>query len=151
MNRNRFKTPLSILNAAILLNIIFFTIAAAQDLNMVLRKGGVHPKVEGNLLNLEKEYNKGLKAAQIFAKNANIKMDNQENITVFLISKPELTVDETSIQAFGAKTIKRVDNVTKVKVPINMISSLADSVIEISFIKLPDKFIPLTVESEGLI
>ncbi|MEA1946583.1 MAG: CFI-box-CTERM domain-containing protein [Thermodesulfobacteriota bacterium] len=150
MNRNRFKTFLIILNAAILLNIIFFTIAVAQDLNIVLKKGGVHPKVEGHLLNLEKEYNKSLKAAQMFARNRNIKMDAQENITVFLISEPGLTIDEASIQAFGAKTIKRAGNVTKIKVPINMLSPIADRVMGVSFVKLPDKFIPLAVESEGV-
>jgi len=150
LNRNRFKTPLSILTSAVLLSIIFFTIAGAQDLNIVLKKGGVHPKVEGNLLNLEKEYQKSLKAARMFAKNRNIKMDDQENVTVFLISKPGLTIDEVSIQAFGAKIIKRVDNVTKIKVPINMLSLIADSTIEVSFVTLPDKFIPLTVESEGV-
>jgi subtilisin family serine protease len=150
LNINRFKRLLIILKAAILLNVILFTIADSQDLNIVLKKGGVHPKVEDNLLNLGKEYKKSLKAAKLFAKNRNIKMDNQENITVFLISKPGLTIDETSFQAFGAKTIKRVDNITKIKVPINMPSSIADSVIGVSFVKLPDKFIPLTVESEGV-
>jgi len=141
---------MKIFNATVLLNVIFFTFATAQDLNVSPKKGDVHPKIEGNLLNLVKEYNKGLKAARMFAQSRNIKMDNQENITVFLISQPGLTIDETSIQTFGAKIIKSVDDVTKIKIPINMLSLMADSVSGVSFVKLPDKFIPLTVESEGV-
>jgi len=150
LNRNRVKTHLIILNAAILFNVIFFTFAAAQDLNIVLKKGTVHSKVESNLLNLEKEYKKGLRAAKMFAMGRNIKMDDQENITIFLISKPGSTIDETSIEAFGAKIIKHVDNITKIKIPINMLSLMADGITGVSFVKLPDKFVPLTLESEGV-
>ena len=141
---------LIILNAAIVLNVIFSTTVASQDLNIVLKKKAVHPKIEGNLLNLEKEYKKDVMAAQMLAKDRNIKMDNQENVTVFLISKPGLTIDETSIQTFGAKTIKTANHITKAEVPINMLSLMADGLMEISFVKLPDKLMPLSVESEGV-
>ena len=116
----------------------------------MLKKKGVHPKIDGTLLNLESEYQKGVKAARMFAKKRNIKIEHPESVAVFLISKPGLSMDETSTQGFDVKMIKRVGNVTKMTVPINMLSSVADRVKGISFVKLPEIFIPLAVESQGV-
>ena len=44
--RNRFKMLLIILNAAIVLNVIFSTTVASQDLNIVLKKKAVHPNIK---------------------------------------------------------------------------------------------------------
>ncbi|GAI98980.1 unnamed protein product, partial [marine sediment metagenome] len=59
-------------------------------------------------------------------------------------------IDETSLQAYGAEVIKSADNVWKARVPINILETIADNVEGVSFIKLPDRAIPLAIESEGV-
>jgi len=51
---------------------------------------------------------------------------------------------------YGAEIIKTAENVSKIKAPINMLKAIADNVKGVSFIQLPDKPIPLIVESEGV-
>ncbi len=150
MIRNRWKKLLTIFATILALNLTFFTAASAQDLNMVFEKGDIHPKVESSLWELEKESEKGAMAAQAFAQSRNIRIENQNKITVYLISEPGTTIDETSLQAYGAEVIKSADNVWKVRVPINMLETIADNVEGVSFIKLPDRAIPLAIESEGV-
>ncbi len=131
-------------------NFFFFTITTAKDLNMVVEKENIHPKMESCLQKLEKEYKKSAVAAKAFAQSKNIRIDDQNNITVYLISEPETTFDELTLQPYGADIIKRADNVSKIKAPINMLKAIADNVKGVSFIQLPDKPIPLIVESEGV-
>ena len=150
MTISRHKNSLIIFGTIIVLNFTFFTFAAAQDLHMVLQKRNVHPKMDSCLVELEKEYEKGTIAAQVFAQRKNIKIDNQDKITAYLISEPETNVDVMSLRALGAEIIKSADNVMKVKAPINMLTTIADNVKGVSFIKMPDKLIPVDVQSQGV-
>jgi len=150
MNINRCKKLLAIFSTILVLNVALFTIATAKDLNMVVEKKNIHPKMESCLQKLEKEYKKSAVAAKAFARSKNIRIDDQKNITVYLISEPGTTVDELTLQHYGAEIIKRADNVSKIKAPINMLKAIADNVKGVSFIQLPDKPIPLIVESEGV-
>ncbi len=150
MNINKCKKLLAIFSTILVFNFFFFTITTAKDLNMVVEKENIHPKMESCLQKLEKEYKKSAIAAEAFSRSKNIRIDDQKNITVYLISEPETTVDELALQPYGAEIIKRADNVSKIKAPINMLTTIADNVEGVSFIKLPDKLIPLIVESEGV-
>jgi hypothetical protein len=136
--------------STILIFSFFYTIATAEDLNMVAEKENIHPKIEGTLQKLEEEYEKSSVAAMEYSLSRNIRIDDEKDITVYLISEPETPVDELTLQPYGAKIIKRADNVSKIKAPINMLKAIADNVEGVSFILLPDKPIPLMVESEGV-
>ncbi|OEU66113.1 MAG: hypothetical protein BBJ57_03255 [Desulfobacterales bacterium PC51MH44] len=150
MNRISYGRFLAIFGTIIVLNFTFFTFAAAQDLHMVLQKRNVHPIMTGCLKKLEGEYKKGAIAARLFAQSRNININDQDKITVYMMSKPGTTVDEMSLQALGAEIIKSTDNVSKVKAPINMLTTIADNVKGVSFIKMPDKLIPVDVQSQGV-
>jgi len=150
MIRSRWKKHLTIFATILALNLTFFTAAGAQDLNMAVEKGDIHPKVESSLWELEKELEKGAMAAQAFAQSRNIRIGHQNKVTVYLISEPGRTIDETSLQAYGAEVMKSADNVWKARVPITMLATIADTVEGVSFIKLPDRPIPLAIESEGV-
>ena len=119
-----------------MLNVPFFTIATAKNLNMVVEKRDVHPKMESALLGLEKEYEKNVVAAKAFAQSRNIRIESQNRVTVYLISEPGTTVDEMSLQTYGAEIIKRTDNVSKIKAPINRLTTIADNVDAIAQIKI---------------
>jgi subtilisin family serine protease len=148
--RSRWKKLLPTFGTILALNLTFFTAASAQDLNMALEKGDIHPKVESSLWELEKEYEKGAMAAQAFAQSRNIRIEYQNKVTVYLISESGTTIDETSLQTYGAEVIKSAENVWKARAPINMLETIADNVEGVSFIKLPDRAIPLAIESEGV-
>jgi len=150
MNRIRYGKFLTIFGTILVLNFTFFAPAFAQDLHMVPEKGNVHPKMTGYLKKLGGEYKKGAMAARLFAQSRNININARDKITVYLISKPGTTVDEMSLQALGAEIIKSTDNVSKVKAPINMLTTIADNVKGVSFIKTPNKLIPVDVQSEGV-
>jgi hypothetical protein len=117
---------------------------------MVIKKEAIHPKLSSRLWELEKEYEKGAMAAREYAQSRNLRIENADKITVFIISEPGTIVDETSLQAYGAEIIKGADNVWKAKAPINMLEAIADNVKGISFIKLPDRAILSAIESEGV-
>lgn len=150
MNRIRYGIFLTLFGTILSLKLAFFTFAQAQDLNMTPAKENVHPKMAHCLKKLEVEYEKGFMAARLFAQGSNIKIKDRDKITVFLMNEPGTTVDEMSLQALGGKIIKRVDNVSKVTVPINMLTAIAGNVRGISFIKPPDRLMPVAVQSEGV-
>jgi subtilisin family serine protease len=150
MMGSRLKKFLTISGTVLALNFIFFTFAGAKDLDMVMKKGDNHPKISGVLRQLEKEYETGAMAAQEYAQSRNLKIEYPDKITVYIVSEPGTIVDEASLQAHGAEIIKGADNVWKAKAPINMLETIADNVKGISFVKLPDRAIPLAIESEGV-
>jgi subtilisin family serine protease len=147
---SRWKKLLTLFGTILALNLIFFTFASAKDLNMVMKKGDIHPKLSSSLWELEKEYEKGAMAAQAYAQSRNLRTEYPDMISVYLISEPGTIIDEGSLQAYGAEIIKSAGNVWKVRAPINMIETIADNIKGISFIKLPDRGIPVTSESEGV-
>ena len=144
------KKSLILLSTILVLNFSFLTTAFAKNLNMNLAKENNHPKMANCLKKLELEYEKGAMAARLFAQGKNIKIKDRDEITVYLMSEPGTTVEEMSLQALDGKIIKRDGNVSKVRVPINMLTTIADTVSGILFIKLPDRLMPVAVESEGV-
>ena len=150
MHRKKYKKLLTLCGANVMVIVAFFTVASAQTLNMTLEKANVHPKIESVIGELEKEYEKGAMTAQAFAQSKDIRIEDQDTITVYLISEPGAIIDETSLQAYGAKVIKRATNVAKVRAPINMLKTIADTVEGVSFIKLPDRPIPTAIQSQGV-
>ncbi|MFC1882956.1 S8 family serine peptidase, partial [Thermodesulfobacteriota bacterium] len=147
---SRWKKLLTIFGAILTLNFIFFTFASAEDLNGVMKKGGIHPKLSSRLWESKKEYETRAMAAQAYAQSMNLRTESPDKITVYLISEPGTIIDEGSLQAYGAEIIKSADNVWKVRAPINMLETIADNVEGIAFIKLPDRDIPSAIESEGV-
>jgi len=116
---------------------------------MAPAKENVHPKMASCLKKLEVEHEKSAMAGRLFAQGRNIKIKDQDKINVYLMSEPGTSVDETSLYNLGAKIIKQAGNVTRAEVPIDMLTAIADTVKEISFIRMPDRLIPVAV-SEGV-
>lgn len=113
-------------------------------------KDQVHTKISTVLTRLQEENEKGVSAARAYAQSMNMNMDDQSNVTVFLLSEPGTSVDEISLEAFGGKIIKRGDNVIKAKLPVSMLTTIADNVNGVAFMQLPDKAWPQAVVSEGI-
>jgi len=132
------------------LKFAFFTFAQAQDLNMMPAKENVHPKMASCLKKLEVEYKRGGTAARLFSQGMDLNIKDRDEITVYVMNEPGNTVDEAELQALGGKIIKRAGNVSKVTVPIHMLTTIADTVSGISFIKPPDRLIPVAEQSEGV-
>jgi subtilisin family serine protease len=126
------------------------TVAAAQDLNMTPQKINLHPKIESRLQALETAYEKDVTAARASAQRRNIRIDDQDKVTVYLILDPGRSVNEVSLESYGAEITKRADNIIKAKVPIHMLKTMADNETAISFIKSPDVLKPVFVVSEGV-
>jgi subtilisin family serine protease len=150
MNKDEYKKFLTIFSIILVSCFTIYTFAPAQDLSTVMKKENVHPKLETNLAKLEQEYENSAAAAQVFAHSKKIKIEDQKKITVYMISEPGASIDKDGLEFFGAAIIKSVDNVAKVKVPINMLKTIADKVKGISFIKLPKKLVPSAIQTEGV-
>jgi len=149
-NKNMYRKALMILSAILVLNFYFCTISFAKNLDINPAKENVHPKMASCLKKLEIEHEKGGMAARLFAQGKNIKIKDPDKITVFLMNEPGTPMDEMSLQALGGEIVKRFGNVSKVTAPIPVLTTIADTVKGISFIKLPDRLIPADVESEGV-
>ena len=102
------------------------------------------------LQKLEKEYNEGAGAQRMVAQGMNITSHDSDKVAVYLMSAPGTSVDEDALSNLGAQIIKRAKNVIKAKVPIDMLTAVADNVEGVSFMKTPDKLIPVAVTSEGV-
>ena len=150
MNRIRSGKYLTLFGTILLLKFAFFTFAQAQDSHMAPKKKNVHPKMASCLKKLEVEYEKGAMATRLFAQGRNLKLKDRDKVTVYLMNEPGTTVDETELQALGGEIIKNGDNISKVRAPINMLTTIADNVRGISFIKPPDRLIPVDVQSQGV-
>ncbi|MBC8391430.1 MAG: S8 family serine peptidase, partial [Deltaproteobacteria bacterium] len=150
MNRRRWKISLIAFGAIVLLIFALLTDTSAQDLNMVVKKKDIHPKLQSSLWELRKNHEKGVKSFQTFAQSRKIIIENENKVTVYLFSEPGTNINETSLQAYGAEIIKRADNVLKARVHVNLLEVIADNVDGVSFIRFPDRVIPFAVESEGV-
>ena len=128
----------------------FCAVAFAQNLNMSPAKENSHPKMSSYLQKLEKEYKEDTGAQQMVAQSLNISPPAPEKVTVYLMSAPGTSVDEDALDNLGAQIIKQAVNVTKAEVPIDMLTAVADTVKGVSFMKTPDKLIPVAVTSEGV-
>jgi subtilisin family serine protease len=150
MNRCRYRKFILLFSAMTLLNFFFFTNVSAQNLKRTPTKDNLHPKMSSYLKKLEKDYNEGTGSARVLAKGANISSQTPDKVTVFLISESDASIDEEAVNNLGAQIIKHAGNVIKAKVPVDMLTSMADTVSGVSFIKAPDKLIPVAIESEGV-
>ena len=150
MNREGWKKFQILFSTLLALVFAFFTDAIAQDLNKVVKKRNIHPKLQSSLWELGNKHKNGVSDFQAFARSRKMIIENENEVTVYLISVPGTTIDETTLQAYGAEIIKSADSVMKAWVPVNMLEVIADSMDGVSFIKLPDRAIPLAVESEGV-
>ncbi|OGW16425.1 MAG: hypothetical protein A3G93_01240, partial [Nitrospinae bacterium RIFCSPLOWO2_12_FULL_45_22] len=153
MYGNRYQELLPIFGTTtiLLLTISFASVASAKGLNMVSEKKGIHPKLESVLTELQEEYEKNTVTGQEFAMKRDIRVKDQDKVTVFLISEIGKTtdaIDKKLLRAYGANIIKSADNVLKADVPINRLRQIAD-VKAISYIRLPDRPVPLT-QSQGV-
>jgi len=150
MNIAGFKNCVVFVCTILVLYFFFSPAALAKNLNMSPAKKNSHPKMSSYLEKLEKEYNAGAGAQRMFAQSMNTSFHDSDKVTVYLMSEPGTDVDENALYNLGAQIIKQSDNVSKVKVPIDMLTAVADSVNGISFVKAPDKLIPVAVTSEGV-
>jgi len=133
-----------------MLYFFFLPVAFAQNLNIPPPKENSHPKMSSYLGKLEKEYKEGTSAQRMVAQSMNITPHDPDKVTVYLMSEPGTSIDEDALYDLGAQIIKQADNVTKAEVPIGMLTAVADNVKGISFMKTPDKLIPVVVTSEGV-
>lgn len=134
----------------VLIHFIFFPVALAHNINISPSKTNTHPKMSIHLQNLEKEYKEGAHADRMVTQGMNINAHDPDKVVVYLISEPGMRVDETALFNSGAQVMKEVDNLTKAEIPIDMLTAIADSVEGISFMKAPDKLIPVAITSEGV-
>jgi subtilisin family serine protease len=150
MNRIRYGKCLTLFGTILWLKFAFVTFAQAQDLNMIPAKENVHPKMASCLKKLEVEYERGVTAARLFEQGMDLNIKDRDEVTVYVMNEPGSTVDEAKLQALGGKIVKRADKISKVTAPIHMLTAIADQVSGISFIKPPDRLIPVAVQSEGV-
>ncbi len=122
----------------------------AENLPSIQKNPDVHNKLESVLSQLENEYKKGIPSSKKFAAERMIKIEDTDSIIVFILFRDTESVDIKGLEILGAEIIKSADNVVKAKVPIGMLSTIADNIEGITFIKLPDKPIPQAIKSEGV-
>jgi hypothetical protein len=150
MNITGFRNFVAAFCTLPVLYFFFLPIAYSQNLNVSPAKKNNHPKMSSYLDKLEKEYKEGTGAARMVAQSMNITSHDPDRVTVYLMSEPGTSVDEDALYNLGAQIIKQADNVIKAVVPIDMLTAVADTVNGVSFMKTPDKLIPVAVESEGV-
>ncbi|MEI7673312.1 MAG: hypothetical protein WCK00_14470, partial [Deltaproteobacteria bacterium] len=122
--------------------------AFSQSLSAIPERKTSHPKIQSML----EQRLQGHREAQA-AQGLQPLSASPEMITVFIIAEPGKmadTIDQEALKAYGAEIIKSAGGTLKAKVPINLISQIADSVKGISFIQLPDKPASQAITSEGV-
>ena len=137
----------------LILTILFAAIVRANGFKTAPEKKKVYPKMESVLYELAEKYKNGQVKLEELAKKRAINIKDKKKITVFLISEIGKTADAIArkfLRAYGAQIIKSGDKVIKANVPVNKLKQIAANVRGISFIKLPDKPLPLEFESEGV-
>jgi len=150
MNIAGFRKYVTIFCIILLFHFTFFAVAVAQNINMSPAKKNNHLKMSSYLQKLEKEYKDRAGAQRLVAQGMNITSPSPDKVMVYLMSEPGTGVDEDALYNLGAQIIKQSDNVIKAKVPLDMLTAVADSVKGVSFMKTPDKLIPVAFTSEGV-
>ncbi len=134
----------------LLLQFTCFPPALAQHLNAPPAKTNRHPKISSYLQKLEKKYKEGANTGQLVAQSMNIGFGAPDRVPVYLMSAPGTRIDETTLSDMGAEITKRSGNVIRAKVPMDMLTAVADTVSGVSFMKAPDVLIPTAIESQGV-
>ncbi|NWF76408.1 MAG: S8 family serine peptidase [Nitrospirae bacterium] len=130
--------------------LLFISPVKAENLPVVQKDPNLYHKLESVLSQLENEYRKGASYSKKFAAEKKLKIEDSDNIIVFILFIDTKSVDINGLETYGAEIIKISDNVVKAKVPIGMLSKIAENIEVITFIKLPDKPIPQDIKSEGV-
>ena len=125
----------------------------SQEAAVVSGEKGGHPKIESALLDLQKKHLfEGREGSRAFAKRRDLRVDEQDKVTVFILPRAGETkeaIDLQALKAYGGEVIKSGQSVIKAKVPILLLVQIADHVGGINFIKQPDR--PLGgIVSEGV-
>ena len=132
----------------LIFTVSIISIASAQILDILAQKENLHPKLESVLADLYKENQKGEVHSQNFVKQRDLVIEDDNKMTVFIVFKNRESIDIATLRTLGLEVIKSADNVVKVRMPINNLAVVAESVKGISFIQLPNQ--PhLDVVSEG--
>jgi len=150
MNIAGFRNCVITFCIILLVHFTFYAVAVAQNFGMPPAKKNNHPKMSSYLQKLEKEHKEGTGARRMVAQGLDISTHDPDKVMVYLMSGPGTDVDEDALDDLGAQIIKQADNVTKAEVPIDMLTAVADTVNGISFMKAPDKLIPVAITSEGV-
>jgi subtilisin family serine protease len=104
---------------------------------------GGHPKIESALFDLQQKYLlHGKESFRAFAQRPDLRLDEQDKVTVFILPKAgetKETIDLETLKAYGGEVFKSGQAVIKAKVPIFLLDQIADHVKGISFIKQPDR------------
>jgi hypothetical protein len=133
----------------LIFTVSIISIASAQILDILAQKENLHPKLESVLADLYKENQKGEVHSQNFVKQRDLVIEDDNKMTVFIVFKNRESIDIATLRTLGLEVIKSADNVVKVRMPINNLAVVAESVKGISFIQLPNQ--PhLDVVSEGV-
>ena len=150
MNICRYRKFIKLFVTMTLLNFFFSTVVLAQDLDRTPAKRNSHPRISSYLQKLENKYKEDISTQRMVAQGLNISAPAPEKVTVYLMSAPDTSLDENALDNLGAQIVKQVDNVAKAKIPIDMLTAVADNVDGVSFVKAPDKLIPVEVTSQGV-
>jgi subtilisin family serine protease len=150
MNRTGFTNLITLFSTTLFLIFYFPSPAFTQGLDGIPIKKNIYSKVAHGLVELKNEYKKGPQIGADFARKKNIPVDDQNRITLYLVSEPETSLDESRIQDLEAKVIKKSGNLSKILCPVNAIETIADTISGVQFIKLPDRLLPTSVQSEGV-
>jgi subtilisin family serine protease len=112
-----------------------------------------HPKIDSALFDLQRGYlTHGKGISQAYAQRRNLRIDDQDKITVYILPKPgesKDAIDVETLKAYGGEIVKSGHSIIKAKVPISLLDQIADHVEGINFIKQPNR--PhIEVVSEGV-
>ena len=133
----------------LIFTVSIISIASAQILDILAQKENLPPKLESVLADLYKENQKGEVHSQNFVKQRDLVIQDDNKITVFVVFKNRESIDSATLRTLGVEVIKSAGNVVKVRMPINKLADVTESVKDISFIQFPDK-LQLDVISEGV-
>jgi subtilisin family serine protease len=112
-----------------------------------------HPRLESALSDLQQKYFlQGSDLSRSFARRHDLRTDDEDKITVFIlpeVGETKAPIDLGALRAYGGEIIKSGHSVVKAKIPIASLESVADGVQGIGFIKRPDRPYAAVV-SEGV-
>jgi hypothetical protein len=127
-----------------------FSAAFAQHLNAPPVKTNLHLKLSSYLQKLEKEYKEGADTNRLIAQGLISGSAVPDKIAVYLMPAPGTHIDETALSGMGAEITKHYGNMVRAQIPMDMLTTVADTVNGVSFMKTPDALIPTAIESEGV-
>jgi len=134
----------------LLFHFTFYAVSVAQNKTISPKKKNRHPKMSSYLQKLEKENKEGTGVQRMVAQGMNVTSPAPNKVMVYLMSGPGKSIDKDALDNLGVTIIKRSANVIRAEVPIDMLTAVADEANGVSFIKTPDKLIPVAVTSEGV-